>query len=78
LANSSKDTMMKEDRSKPGSGPDENEPKSINLGKRDFAGTSYAANEREQTDDAKGMNSAREADIADGGISEDLNDDGEL
>jgi hypothetical protein len=67
---------MKNHRKEPGSGPDENEPKSIDLGLRDFANTSYAANEQEQTDDRRGKNSEREGDIADGGISEELNDDG--
>ena len=67
---------MKDDRTQPGSGPDADEPKSINLGRRDFAGSSYAANEKEQTDDARGMNDERAGDVADGGISEKLNDDG--
>jgi hypothetical protein len=69
---------MKDKRNKPGSGPDENEPKVIDLGLRDFAGTSYAANEREQTEDARGVNDAREADVDDGGISELLDDNGKL
>jgi hypothetical protein len=60
----------------PGWGPDPDEPKSETIPGRDFAGASYGANEREQTDDLRGRNTPHEADIADGEISELLDDDG--
>jgi hypothetical protein len=61
-----------------GWGPDANEPKSERITGRDFAGASYGANEKEQTDDLRGVNSEREADVDDGGISEVLDDNGKL
>jgi hypothetical protein len=59
-----------------GWGPDPDEPKSETIKGRDFAGASYAATEREQTDDLRGRNTPEEADVADGEISDVLNDDG--
>lgn len=59
-------------------GTESEDLKTSELGQRDFAGTSIAANEQEQTDDRRGKNDAEEGDIADGGISPRLNDDGKL
>jgi hypothetical protein len=58
-----------------GWGPDPDEPKSETIKGRDFAGTSYAATEREQTEDLLGKNTPQEADKALGEISELLDDD---
>ena len=39
---------------------------------RDLAGTSYGATEREQTEDLRRRHPREDADVADGGVSEDL------
>jgi len=39
---------------------------------RDVAGTSYGATEREQTEDLRRRHPREDADVADGGVSEDL------
>jgi len=39
---------------------------------RDTAGTSYGANEREQTEDLRRRSPQADADVADGGVSEEL------
>ncbi len=39
---------------------------------RDFAGTSYAANEKEQTRDLRNKDPVGEADVSMGGVSADL------
>jgi hypothetical protein len=62
--------------SEPGWGPDPDEPKSEVIKGRDFADASYAATEKEQTDDLRGKNTPQDADIALGEISELLDDDG--
>jgi hypothetical protein len=68
---------MANPRDEVGSGPDENEPKSITIEGRSFAGASYGANADEHRDDRRGANDAVAGDVADGGISEKLpNDDG--
>jgi hypothetical protein len=69
---------MANHRDEVGSGPDENEPKSIDIPGRSFAGASYGANAKEQTDDIRGLNDVKAGDVADGGISEVLDDDGKL
>jgi hypothetical protein len=63
-------------RDERGDAPDQRERGSENIPGRSFAGASYAATEKEQTDDARGKNDAKAGDVADGGISEELNDDG--
>ena len=39
---------------------------------RDTAGTSYGANEREQTEDLRRRSPQADADVVDGGVSEEL------
>jgi hypothetical protein len=65
---------MADERTQPGSGPDENEPKTIDLGRRDLAGASYGANEREQTEDRRSRE-ARDGDVTNGDASDDLEDE---
>ena len=54
---------------------DENEPRSETIPGRDFAGTSFGATEREQTDDLRRRSPQADADVADGGVSEELESD---
>jgi len=42
---------------------------------RDISDTSYGATEREQTEDLRRRNPQADADVADGGVSEDLERD---
>ena len=51
---------------------DEREPASETLGGRSFEGASYGATEREQTEDLRRRNPREDADVADGGVSEEL------
>ena len=44
---------------------------------RDMSGSSYGATEREQTEDVRRRNPREDADVADGGVSEDLERDSE-
>jgi hypothetical protein len=75
----SKEQHMTDDkRDERGDAPDERERGSETIPGRSFAGASYAATQQEQTDDARGKNDAKAGDVADGGISETLNDDGKL
>jgi hypothetical protein len=76
-ATQAKEQLMTEDkRDARGDAPNERERGSETIPGRSFAGASYAATEKEQTDDARGKNDAKAGDVADGGISEELNDDG--
>jgi hypothetical protein len=52
---------------------DQNEPSRETP--RDRAGTSYGATEREQTEDLRRRNPRGDADVADGGVSEELEQD---
>jgi hypothetical protein len=51
---------------------DDDEPKVEHIPGRDFAGTSWAADEEEQTQDLRNRNPVEEADVSLGGLSEDL------
>jgi hypothetical protein len=66
------------DRKEPevGWGPDPDEPKSETIKGRDFAGASYAATEREQTEDVRGKNTPQQADLEHIVDLADLDDDG--
>lgn len=66
---------MTTNRDQVGSGPDANEPKSETIEGRSFAGASYGANEKEQTDDRRGLNDAQAGDEADGAIIESMRND---
>jgi hypothetical protein len=57
------------------SGPDEDEPATEQISGRSFEGVSFAATEREQTDDLRRRNPRGDADVADGGVSEELEGD---
>ncbi len=48
------------------------DPKSITIDGRSLAGASYGATEREQTRDLRSTNPGGEGDVADGGVSADL------
>lgn len=50
----------------------DDEPKSERIPGRDFAGASWAATEREQTQDLRNRNPVEEEDMSLGGLSEDL------
>ena len=50
----------------------DDEPKSERIPGRDFAGASWAATEREQTQDLRNRNPVEEEDVSLGGLSEDL------
>ena len=50
----------------------EQEPASETLRGRSFEGASYGATEREQTEDLRRRNPREDADVADGGVSEEL------
>ena len=54
---------------------DEREPASETLRGRSFEGASYGATEREQTEDLRRRNPREDADVADGGVSEELEQD---
>ena len=56
-------------------GPDENEPRTENIPGRSFEGVSYGATEREQTQDLRRRDPQADADVADGGVSEVLEQD---
>jgi hypothetical protein len=53
------------------------EPASESLRGRSLEGASYGANEREQTEDLRRRNPRADADVADGGVSEELEHDGD-
>jgi len=57
--------------------PDESEPKSETIRGRDLEGASYGATEREQTRDVRSRDPQGDGDIADGGVSETLEQDNE-
>lgn len=69
---------MANNRDSVGSGPDASEPKTETIPGRSFAGASYGANAQEHTDDVLGKNDLRAADVADGGVSENIPDNGKL
>ncbi|HEY2026869.1 MAG TPA: hypothetical protein VGG78_07650 [Gemmatimonadaceae bacterium] len=50
----------------------DDEPKSERIPGRDFAGASWAATEREQTQDLRNRDPAEEEDVSLGGLSDDL------
>jgi hypothetical protein len=54
---------------------DEDEPRTEQIPGRSFEGVSFAATEREQTDDLRRRNPRADADVADGGVSEELERD---
>ncbi|MFI5257581.1 MAG: hypothetical protein ACHQRK_09995 [Gemmatimonadales bacterium] len=54
---------------------DDEEPHSETIGGRSFAGASYGATEREQTRDLRKTDPAEEGDVADGGYSDELEND---
>ena len=54
---------------------DQNEPSRETQRGRDVAGASYGATEREQTEDLRRRNPRGDADVANGGVSEDLEQD---
>jgi hypothetical protein len=54
---------------------DQNEPSRETERDRDMTGASYGATEREQTDDLRRRNPRGDADVANGGVSEDLEQD---
>jgi hypothetical protein len=54
---------------------DDDEPKTETLGGRSFEGVSSAATEREQTEDLRRRDPRGDADVADGGVSEELERD---
>jgi hypothetical protein len=54
-----------------GSG-DVQDPKEERIEGRDFAGATWAADEREQTEDLRNKDPVGEADVSDGGLSADL------
>ena len=51
---------------------DQNEPAREAQRGRNVEGTSYGATEREQTEDLRRRHPREDADVADGGVSEDL------
>jgi hypothetical protein len=51
---------------------DEDEPKTEQIPGRDFEGVSFGATEREQTEDLRRRNPREDADVADGGVSAEL------
>ncbi len=51
---------------------DQNEPAREGQRGRNVEGTSYGATEREQTEDLRRRHPREDADVADGGVSEDL------
>lgn len=54
---------------------DANEPRSETIGGRSVAGASYGATEREQTRDLRLTDPGEEGDVADGGRSDELEND---
>jgi hypothetical protein len=54
---------------------DESEPPRETSRGRDMAGASYGATEREQTDDLRRRSPQADANVADGGVSEELEQD---
>jgi len=54
---------------------DQDEPARDTQRDRDMAGSSYGATEREQTEDLRRRNPRGDADVANGGVSEDLEQD---
>ena len=54
---------------------DESEPQSATRREQSLAGTSYGATEREQTADVRRRSPSADADVADGGVSEELERD---
>lgn len=54
---------------------DDDEPRTEQIPGRSFEGVSFAATEREQTDDLRRRNPRADADVADGGVSEELERD---
>ena len=56
---------------------DEREPASETIPGRSLEGASYGATEREQTDDVRRRSPNADANVADGGVSEELENDSE-
>lgn len=54
---------------------DDDEPATEQIPGRSFEGVSYGATEREQTADVRRRNPRGDADVADGGVSEELERD---
>jgi hypothetical protein len=54
---------------------DETQPKRESLRGRNLEGASYGATEREQTEDLRRRNPRGDANVADGGVSEELEQD---
>jgi hypothetical protein len=54
---------------------DQKEPSRETRRDRDMSGASYGATEREQTEDLRRRNPRGDADVANGGVSEDLEQD---
>ncbi len=67
-----RDTSLPSDDSDEESSGTVNDPKSITMEGRSLAGASYGTTEREQTRDLRSTNPAGAGDVADGGVSEDL------
>ena len=62
-------------KNKKQSDADDDEPATEQIPGRSFEGVSFAATEREQTDDVRRRNPRGDADVADGGVSEVLEQD---
>jgi hypothetical protein len=71
-----RDTSLPSDQSDEQSSGTPNDPKTIQIDGRSLAGASYGANEREQTRDLRQTDPSSDGEVADGGVSEELNDDG--
>jgi hypothetical protein len=56
---------------------DESEPASETIPGRSLEGASYGATEREQTEDVRRRSPNADANVADGGVSEELESDSE-
>jgi len=54
---------------------DESEPRRDQQSEHRYTGASYGATEREQTEDVRSRSPSAEADVADGGVSEELEQD---
>ena len=54
---------------------DENEPRREDQSGHRYTGASYGATEREQTEDLRSRSPSGDADVADGGVSEELEQD---
>jgi hypothetical protein len=70
-----RDTSLPSDQSDEESSGTSSDPRSETIDGRSLAGASYGANEREQTRDLRSTNPAAAGDVADGGVSEELDGD---